>query len=181
MVLVNECGWCNTRTLVTLDGASWVLEFGLSFTRVYETDTLHSHLRGTIRCDESWGGIDDIRIVETETDVVVRVIKAVERDLDRQYIGLRVHRDLALDSTIIFQLGWLIDGVVGWVSEPDFNILAGRILADEVSSSYGHHLMLLVLQWSKRWLNLADMWRVIESEAVSCMWGSDINPVLVVE
>lgn len=181
MVLVNKLTWNNARSIFTLDGVSWVLEFGLHITRIYETNALDSHLCGSIGCNESWRGINDVRIIETELDIVVGVVKTIESDLDGQHIGLRVHWNLALDCAICHQLSWLIDSVVRRVSKSNLHVFARRILADEVGASDCHHLLILVLELSKGWINLDNMRRFIVGEAMSASWCLNIDPVLVVE
>ena len=181
VVLVFELGWLNAFTSIADAGACLILKLGLSFACVHETNTFHCDFGSAVRRDEPGLRVDDVGIVEAELDVIVGVVEAVESDLDGQDIGLGVHGDLALDSSISHQLCWLVDGIIGRVAESHFHVFAGRVLADEVSASDSHCLAILALQWAERGLDLSDMWRVIVSEAIRAVWRLDVDPVLIVE
>jgi len=100
VVHVNEVsGLLAVSITLEREGKVGVLDLGL--TRIDEAESLHSNSGRTSSRDKPGGGIDHVRIVESECDVVVGVVEAVEGHLYGQDIGLGVHRDLAADGSVL--------------------------------------------------------------------------------
>ena len=100
VVLVDVVSWLDAVTFCAVDREGHVLVAHLSLTRVDETDALDLDSSATVSSDQAWLSIDDIWVIETERDVVIRVVEAIESDLDGQHIRLGVHWNLTSDCAV---------------------------------------------------------------------------------
>jgi hypothetical protein len=81
---------------------------------------------------QTWLGINNVRIEIAECLIVMGVIHIVEGHLKTENVWLHVNWSQALDFSFACHLTFDIDCRVGWLTEAALYLFTGRVRADEV-------------------------------------------------